>query len=1261
MGRVFRILRWATIGTVLLIGLLVLAVGLYTHTEHFRRLVREQLVSVVNGAMRGSISLGKIEGSIWGSVTLHDVRLRYQDAEIARIPRLRLVYEVLPLLRGRFQIARAEAVQPSFTIVRDAKGRWNIAEAFSSPGEAVSEFSLLLKVLAVRDGSVDIRLGDKAPEEYRLRNLTIQSRLAILPGGIEFEAGEAGLSLVSSAWPELRLKGGIGYWDAGSAPKLSVNGLLMETAASRLRLSAELVGFDKSRLRAMLSIDKLAAVDLARVVPDWPLKSALAGRIALEGPLESLVVDSELSAASAKLESDLVVNLSAAAPRYKGSLRITGFDLREFVDEKQAAGLVDGRVEIDGAGFAFGEIAGTGAFTVRSAQAKGWELGKLTLSTELREREMTLKGELRGALGSATWQGGVTFARVPNYRFDLAVNSLDIKKISGAGKELGGVVSFAGKIKGAGATLAQLNAEADLRILPSTIGPVQLAKGDLVASIAAGRLRVARASLSSAESTLALKGDLGLDFTQRGKLDYEFRTADLSLWLALVERKGGGALTFAGSAQGNIEELTTRGAIKLTRIRVDAAAIESGDIDFTLTRRGGEVIPDGRVRMRIAGVDAGVRLQKLDAKANLASSPTPTAEIELQTEDAFGRLHSTKARVHYKAEELVANVSQLKLSLPDGAWSLAGPAIISKRGDSVRVENLRLRNRERQAALEGVLALSGQQALDLTVDKFPLEAVAAFMPKEPKLTGLVALQARVAGTAAAPDITAQIRLTDSTIGSHRYAGMSGNITYRARQASLDFNLRQDATHSLTATVKLPLELSWHEEWRMRVLGDVDLRLKSSGLSLAFLNTYTAKTVSNLDGELTVDLAARGALWEPVLSGSFEVINGRLKAPLLNVDVEKIALEGVFDARSLRVKSFSAHAHEGRLTGAGSVALKNYQIENFHLALAARRWPAIRTRRYQAEVGGDIAVEGPLAGPKLSGEIVITDSNIRPDLTFLERSSTSVKRDETIVVVSRSEAVKGAANEKNQSNGLGDNELFKKLTVDLKVAIPRNVWVRHPDAVAELAGDIHATKKFGEHLQLVGKSEIVRGWVAFQGRRFNFTRGEIRFVGGDRIDPALDIVAQHRLPQYIVDAVVGGTVSNPTLTLRSDPSLDQADILALLLFGKPTKDLNRGEESALRQNAIDLSAGFAAAQIGSAVAEAIGLDGFGLGEIEFTGGRVGIGRYLGDRTYVTVGQDLAGERGQEAKIEYQLAPDWKVGTSTTSDGASEVDLIWQKRY
>src|SRR5262249_60419108 len=85
--------------------------------------------------------------------------------------------------------------------------------------------------------------------------------------------------------------------------------------------------------------------------------------------------------------------------------------------------------------------------------------------------------------------------------------------------------------------------------------------------------------------------------------------------------------------------------------------------------------------------------------------------------------------------------------------------------------------------------------------------------------------------------------------------------------------------------------------------------------------------------------------------------------------------------------------------------------------------------------------------------------LRPDLSFLDRGNTPVKRDPTITVISTTAGGKSAA--KPESNGQSDSDLWRSASIDIKVRIPNNLWIRHRNGNAELSGNLRATKASGD--------------------------------------------------------------------------------------------------------------------------------------------------------------------------------------------------------
>jgi translocation and assembly module TamB len=391
--------------------------------------------------------------------------------------------------------------------------------------------------------------------------------------------------------------------------------------------------------------------------------------------------------------------------------------------------------------------------------------------------------------------------------------------------------------------------------------------------------------------------------------------------------------------------------------------------------------------------------------------------------------------------------------------------------------------------------------------------------------------------------------------------------------------------------------------------------------------------------------------------------GRVKVIPLGVNIGDIAAAGIVESRKIDIQTMSARALDGQLNGKGSLTLDHYRLSNINLSFLFNNWPALQTLRYQAQFQGNVTLQGSWQAPRVMGKLELVAANLHPNLEFLEKSATPPERDKTIVIVKGKDLVSPESKNAGEKNQYEEIALWQNTILDIQLRVPGDVWVRNPSGVAELRGDFHILKKAKADLGITGTAEIFRGWVGFQGRRFDIGGGRILFSGGSKINPALDIVARHRLPRYLVEAVVSGTAEAPDLTLRSEPPLDQSDILALILFGKPTKDLNSGEQASLKDSAENLAAGYFAGEIVRSISSALGLGnlGFDLGEVNFNGGTVGFGHYFGQDTYVEMSQELDGEKGRKARLEYQLAPDWAVGTSTDTKGSSGVEIIWSKQY
>src|SRR5688572_10518582 len=216
-----------------------------------------------------------------------------------------------------------------------------------------------------------------------------------------------------------------------------------------------------------------------------------------------------------------------------------------------------------------------------------------------------------------------------------------------------------------------------------------------------------------------------------------------------------------------------------------------------------------------------------------------------------------------------------------------------------------------------------------------------------------------------------------------------------------------------------------------------------------------------------------------------------------------------------------------------------------------------------------------------------------------------------------------------------------MDVDLRVLVPNNLVVRGSDirpsgpasvSVGDInvtvGGDVRMRKAPGATTAITGVVNTVRGTYDFQGRRFEVERdGVIRFLGTEDINPLIDISATRDISGVVARVHIRGTLREPTLTLTSDPPLDEADILSLVIFNRPINQIGNEERGFLTDVAANYAAGIFTEQLSQSLGRALDLDFF---EIQTTTAAgevtppITVGQQFGDRTFMRFSQQFGSE-------------------------------------
>jgi translocation and assembly module TamB len=784
--------------------------------------------------------------------------------------------------------------------------------------------------------------------------------------------------------------------------------------------------------------------------------------------------------------------------------------------------------------------------------------------------------------------------------------------------------------------LGRLSARGTVELEPSTVGPLALDVARLEGSLANRQVDITMFEAMGPRLTAMASGRLALGDQGQSNLKYTASMTRLSDIGPLVGRMLDGRVLLEGTVTGNRSTLASKGTAVFSGITVDDS------FDALTLNTGFEVrIPNLEVAALTAEVKANATL------ATIAGRQIPALQATVAYADNRYKFEATAnetGRTITASGDLALfeggreiTVNRAALTAGPATWALAdaGPVRVRfEHGLVLLPQPVTLVNNGQQLSAVGTFAMDdgASGSLDVEISGVNLTELGALLLSKRQLAGTITGDARITGTSATRNIVGNVKLLAGIVDGYAFQSLDTLVNYRDGRAQVDAILIQSPTSRLDAKGSIPFSLT------KGVLTDqpMTIDVTSAGIDLAVLEAANTGLV-NAAGLLVIDAHVTGTGENPVASGTLKVQKGDFTLAATGVHYANVEVDATLQDQAVQFTRLLLHDDDGdALQGTGRVQLVNRAVRDIEFVLSGNDVTVLNNEMGRVSVDASLNVYGTVRAPKIAGLVRVRAARLEVD-QIVERYASTPYTPEA-----RSNGAAAApAKEEEPSLPLGLN---------LTIQVPDNLILRGRDirtnTSAVALGDVNLTAGGDFSLVregtgapvLIGTITTVRGTYDFQGRRFQVLRdGAITFRGDTPPDPALNVTAERVISGIVAHVNVGGTMREPTLTLSSQPPLDQTDILSLIVFNQPANRLGQGQATNLGERAAQIAGGFVASPIADTLGRALNVDIFELDPSgdEGEGPTVTIGQQVGERLFLKFRQLFGTRDVSEFQLEYQL--------------------------
>ena len=1289
MGKFAKICGWLLI----LIFLVLAGAAGVTQTDLFRRWLIEKVIETTSSMLDGHLRIGGLDGNLWRHLQLKDVELEHEGKPVLVLARLDLHYRLTPLLRKHIAVSEIVLDAPKLNLIQDEQLNWNVmhlivpGDSITTPAGKDNSSTWTVAAPGIRIVNADVEIhkhtSNKGTLPKRVTGLNLDAGIWLLNDHVKLAVENLSFETEKPRFKVATTLSRVGY----GPDSVAVRGLQLHTDRTTLHSDMLLRRLETPILDFVLKGTPISLDDVRQFMPELTLYGNPKLEVALQGPVDSLGVESTLTIGRGRIDLGGSVNLAADIFSYNLKGAVQHLDMGEATHNDTLASDLNLGFRLEGRGSRPRDIHGRFSMTVDSSLFHG-------ISIEPSELEVTMAGDslfldLKSDIeGATTSLNGALVFKQDALEYDLkgALQQFDIGRYDMAGS-VSSNVSLTLALQGRGRSMQDMAGVLKVDCLPSRVSAVSIDSARFRFDFAAAKLNIREFEIFSRFGQVEAQGSMAIAQDNHFSLAADF--ADFSLLsdiVAIDSLRGRGHL-----------DLTLNGPLDSLRVRSNVSLSHLGTAEYevaSFSATGNGLLANSKW-FNLSGALTGMKSSKtwIDTSWFKFDYADSVAAYAISVKQGSQYSLTTDGTVKLKPEAVEVTVQHLDIGVMDQFWGKSGdPTKITIDDSRYDLSKLNLIYSGQELSLSGVVSLRGINDFNISASNVDISRLASYAVQDIALEGKLNLDAHFGGILSQPNIHLDVSLGSGKYADVSFAGLNGTLDLSNDLLTWTGSFGQAASDSLLKTSgKLPIRLSFSPvSFDFPTNEQLIVKASTGGLDLSFLQAFLTG-VGDIKGKLIADIVLSNTLEDLHGVGPIKFIDGGCRIPGLGTKYEQVNITLQLKEKDVVFEQFDMRSGGGYVKLLrGRLSLSEQGLQDFNVKFKVKHFEVVNNKQMKGRALGTVTISGSVQSPTISGDLLIDQARIYYE-EFKEETAVVLTDRPFFVIPPDSETVDSLGalrflkQKKVKEAVFTETDFYKNLRGELALVMPRNVWIRSSDASIEVECDLEAVKDAPE-LEVFGECTTLRGFYKLFGNRFQIRTGELVFDGGPEINPELHIEAttivtdrggtgvDTKPEKHEFKVIITGTLDFPQFRFTLDDApAEQTDVVSILIFGQSFTDLKPGQKNQIKQDKglNSRAKGLVTGQLLKQLSNKLGSE-FGLDVIQIESGgslsdsKVRVGKYVTPEVFVSVSQDFSAEGNQIVELEYEIPKKlWLFNlllqASSDRRGDNGLDVIWKVEW